>query len=241
MALILRSFLLQRTKNYFKETKNWKRSYVLCVNYNNNIKATIPISKVDTRRLIVNRYTKDHKNSQEENIVIYNGNLKNQIRNLKIFSLGTSFCGLAIQPLIITKASKVGSTTGLIAAIMVAVFSILSPIVLNLVTKRYVTNAYYNPQEQKYVATTYTLFLRVDKIEFTPDDVVVPDITGLFTTCFIKNKPLFFDESLFVDYDHYAKIMGLDKPVDYKLNITDSNDVSIKGDQSEEGNKKHTF
>jgi transmembrane protein 70 len=55
------------------------------------------------------------------------------------------------------------------------------------------------------------------QITFTTDDVVVPDVPGMFTSFQIKGIPLFVDPQLFDKPEHYAKIMGYDKPIDFKL------------------------
>lgn len=56
------------------------------------------------------------------------------------------------------------------------------------------------------------------QLVFTPDDVVVPSVTGMFTSCIIKGTPLFLEQKFFHDPNHYIRIMGYDKPVDFKLN-----------------------
>lgn len=45
----------------------------------------------------------------------------------------------------------------------------------------------------------------------------VPDVPGMFTSIIAKGKPLFIDPSQFSETRHYAKIMGFDKPMDFKL------------------------
>lgn len=67
------------------------------------------------------------------------------------------------------------------------------------------------------------------KIRFTVDDVTVPDVPGMFTSLIVKQKgsgkqiPLFIDPRLFGDHvQHYVKIMGYDKPIDFKLNLTEN-------------------
>lgn len=55
------------------------------------------------------------------------------------------------------------------------------------------------------------------QITFTTDDVDVPDVPGMFTSFQIKGIPLFVDPRLFDEPEHYAKIMGYDKPIDFKL------------------------
>lgn len=55
------------------------------------------------------------------------------------------------------------------------------------------------------------------QLEFKAEDVVVPDIPGMFTTMKAKGKPLFIEARHFTDPLYYAKIMGYDKPLDFKL------------------------
>lgn len=62
-------------------------------------------------------------------------------------------------------------------------------------------------------------------MEFSPDDVVVPDIPGMFTTMSAKGKPLFIEARHFDDPLHYAKIMGYDKPLDFKLGEIEDSDT----------------
>lgn len=45
----------------------------------------------------------------------------------------------------------------------------------------------------------------------------VPEVPGLFTSIIVKGRPLFIDLNQFTDANHYAKIMGFDKPIDLKL------------------------
>lgn len=52
---------------------------------------------------------------------------------------------------------------------------------------------------------------------FKVSDVEVPDVPGMFTSIIAKNRPLFLDPQQFQDASHYAKIMGYDKPIDFKL------------------------
>lgn len=39
----------------------------------------------------------------------------------------------------------------------------------------------------------------------------------MFTSIVVKDKPIFIELSHFKDTGHYAKIMGYDKPIDFKL------------------------
>lgn len=65
---------------------------------------------------------------------------------------------------------------------------------------------------------------------FTPEDVKVPDVPGMFTSIIVKDTPLFLDPNSFDNPDHYVKIMGYDKPIDFKLNLNEkSTEDSKKG------------
>lgn len=50
----------------------------------------------------------------------------------------------------------------------------------------------------------------------------VPEVPGMFTSFEVGKKSLFLEPSLFEDPEHYVKIMGYDKPVDLKLNLTEA-------------------
>ena len=56
------------------------------------------------------------------------------------------------------------------------------------------------------------------QIKFKIKDVHVPSIPGMFTTFRAKNVPLFVDADQFEDPKHYGKIMGYDKPIDFRWN-----------------------
>lgn len=58
---------------------------------------------------------------------------------------------------------------------------------------------------------------------------MVPDVPGMFTSFLVKKKEskkthaLFVDPRLFDDTNHYIKIMGFDKPIDFQLDLTEKN------------------
>lgn len=55
------------------------------------------------------------------------------------------------------------------------------------------------------------------QIHFTVDDVKVPEVPGMFTSFLVKNQPLFVDPHMFKELEHYGRLMGYDKPVDFHL------------------------
>ncbi|CAH2268980.1 transmembrane protein 70 homolog, mitochondrial [Pararge aegeria] len=156
---------------------------------------------------------------------IYYGPLTPQIRAVKIFSVSSSAAGLAAQPLILNEAANIGSTSLIIALCsVVGFFTFVTPILLHLITKKYVTEIHYDPETSTYKATTINFFLSPVVLEFKADEVDVPDIPGMFTTMNAKGKPLFIEARHFTDPLYYAKIMGYDKPLDFKLGEDQSSD-----------------
>ncbi|XP_052894581.1 transmembrane protein 70 homolog, mitochondrial [Anopheles moucheti] len=157
---------------------------------------------------------------KEDNLTdrIYYGSLTPQIRAVKVFSLATSIGGIVAQPILLEQASKVGGMPMIVAVCGFAgFFTFVTPILLHLVTKRYITDLHYDPTNQQYTATTITFFLQREKTQFKVEDVTVPEVGGLFTTFLVKNKAFFVDPQLFPDPTHYIKIMGYDKPIDFKF------------------------
>uniref|UniRef100_A0A182WLX1 Transmembrane protein 70 homolog, mitochondrial n=1 Tax=Anopheles minimus TaxID=112268 RepID=A0A182WLX1_9DIPT len=160
------------------------------------------------------------KPNSEDNLAdrIYYGSLTPQIRAVKVFSLATSIGGIVAQPILLEQASKVGGMPMIVAVCGFAgFFTFVTPILLHLVTKRYITDLHYDPTSQQYTATTITFFLQREKTQFKVEDVTVPEVGGLFTTFLVKNKAFFVDPQLFPDPTHYIKIMGYDKPIDFKF------------------------
>jgi len=147
---------------------------------------------------------------------IYEGILSTQVRMVKLFSLSTSMMGVAMQPII---AQKLGSSVGLVVAVgsFVGFFTFVTPLLIHWLTKKYVMRIDYDPKTDMYSATTLSFFLREKKIQFSLDDVHVPDVPGMFTTFHAKGRPLFIEPSTFNDLEHYGRIMGYDKPIDYRL------------------------
>ncbi|XP_066996647.1 transmembrane protein 70 homolog, mitochondrial [Anabrus simplex] len=156
--------------------------------------------------------------SDKEDDPVYYGNLAPQIRRVKIFSLCTSFGGIAAQPFLLQEVTHFGGYAGLLAVYsFIGFFTFVSPFLIHSITKKYVTELSLNAHTGKYTATVYTFFVQKRKITFSTDDVNVPDIPGMFTSFCVKGIPLFVDPRLFDDPVHYRNIMGFNKPLDLKL------------------------
>ncbi|KAL0892907.1 hypothetical protein ABMA27_014586 [Loxostege sticticalis] len=166
---------------------------------------------------VFRQFSTDSK-EEEQLEHIYAGPLTPQIKAVKIFSLTSSVAGLMAQPIIVKQAATIGSTSLLvIMCSMVGFFTFITPLLLHFVTKKYVTDIHYDPSTGTYKATTINFFLAEKELEFKSEDVTVPDIPGMFTTMHAKGKPLFIEARHFSNPLYYAKIMGYDKPMDFKL------------------------
>ncbi|KAH0534304.1 transmembrane protein 70 homolog, mitochondrial [Cotesia glomerata] len=147
---------------------------------------------------------------------IHEGGLTKVIKGVKIFSLSTSAATLLIQPFIIPTALQsggMGAAAGL--AVSFGMFAVLTPMFLHIFAGRYVTDIHYDKKRDLYIASTWSIFLRKKKFEFTPKDVEKPGLAQLLTTVLVKGRPMFFILEDFSDLRHYELIMGYDKPMDF--------------------------
>lgn len=136
--------------------------------------------------------------------------------------------GLIAQPILYEQAAKLGGSTPVIVAVcgFVGFFTFVTPFLLHVITKRYVTELHYDPVTKEYDATIITFYLAKKHVKFCVEDVTVPEVPGMFTSFLVNPKgskdpvALFVDPKLFEDPTHYVKIMGYDRPIDFKLNLT---------------------
>lgn len=107
-------------------------------------------------------------NIQTQNVEwqnIYKGMLAPRIRNLKIVSFMTSGIGLCIQPLLLQKAAEVGSSLAATIGVctIAGFFTFITPVLIHLVTRKYVTSLEYNEKNDEYIATVLSFFLQPKK------------------------------------------------------------------------------
>lgn len=149
---------------------------------------------------------------------VYYGLLTPQIKSVKIFSVSSSIVGIVAQPFLYTEIVKAGNIPTIVAAYsFIGFFTFITPLLLHMITKKYVTHLSYNKEKDVYIAKTVNFFCMTQETEFKIDDVKVPDVAGMFTTLYVKKKALFLDPRMFEEPEHYTKLMGYDKPIDLKL------------------------
>lgn len=124
-----------------------------------NTKCITSVQKIIGRNY-ANKLNEDNKLER-----IYYGPLTPQIKAVKIFSLSSSAAGLLAQPIILKEASSIGSTSLLIAICsVVGFFTFVTPLLLHIITKKYVTEVYYDPDTMNYTAITLNFFLVPKKV-----------------------------------------------------------------------------
>ncbi|XP_076665073.1 transmembrane protein 70 homolog, mitochondrial [Andrena cerasifolii] len=223
MAAVLRACILVQRKRCLQEFALLGRTVTCFTSNSSNVK-DFGVKHFSTE-----------SNSESEKEYIYKGILTKRIFMVKGFSILSSCVALAAQPFLYMQAAQGDNLAAMFAVFgIVGVFAIGTPLFLHSVSKNYVTDLYYYPKEDKYLAELYTFFLRKKKIEFRVGDVHVPDVTGMFTSCFVKGKPMFLHEHDFTDVTHYFNIMGHYKPIDFKLgNVNPVDSIKEKPDQPE--------
>lgn len=85
-----------------------------------------------------------------------------RIRSLKIVSFMTSGLGLCVQPLLLQKAAEAGSSLAATIGVctITGFFTFVTPLLIHLVTRKYVTTLEYNEKKDEYIATVISLFLK---------------------------------------------------------------------------------
>ncbi|EDV97427.1 transmembrane protein 70 homolog, mitochondrial [Drosophila grimshawi] len=163
---------------------------------------------------------------------IYYGTLAPRMKIVKLFSLTTSLVGIAAQPILLEQGMKIGGTgMGIFLCTIGGFFTFVTPLLLHFITKKYVTELHYNTVTDEYTATTISVILLKIKTKFRTSDVTVPEVPGMFTSFLVKKRPLFVDPALFDDPEHYVRIMGYDKPIDFKLNVNAESEQAKKKQQ----------
>ncbi|XP_076263739.1 transmembrane protein 70 homolog, mitochondrial [Rhynchophorus ferrugineus] len=201
--------------NIFRST-----NLLYLVTVNKNISRCL-FKKINTTYIVQQKYASHEANAKKQTqgpIEIYNGPLTPHIKAVKLFSLSSSIIGIVGQPLLYKSVVSTGSLPIIIAGYtFIGFFTFVTPILLHFITKKYVTQLNYDEVKDTYIAKTVNFFCITEKTEFKVDDVKVPDVPGMFTSMHIKGKPLFMDPRTFEEPEHYRRIMGYDKPIDFKL------------------------
>lgn len=100
------------------------------------------------------------KQTPDQPIKVYYGTLTPRMKAVKVFSLTTSLTGMAAQPIIMEQGSKLGGAPMMYFMCgVVGFFTFVTPVLLHVITKKYVTEITYDPRLEEYTATTISFFL----------------------------------------------------------------------------------
>lgn len=150
--------------------------------------------------------------------LVYVGQLTKQLKSAKFLSLSSSLLGIMLMPFL----NDTLSTSSIFAQLFVfgttGFFIFVTPMFSQFLGRRYVSRLYYNYEEKKFKAILLSFFMTEYKLEFSINDVFVPDIPGPFSTVKLKqtNRNLFIDLHQLQDVELAQKIYGYDKPFDIK-------------------------
>lgn len=149
--------------------------------------------------------------------LVYVGTLSKGVKLAKAFSVTSSGIALCMQPFIIGELNSLPLPIQMAVGGGIGFFIMATPILMHWLTKRYVTTMYFNRDEEEFTAATYSLFLREKLWKFTTKDVEIPTTPGLLTSIKVRGKPLFCDQTLFLDKDAYIRLMKYDEPLEWQL------------------------
>lgn len=149
--------------------------------------------------------------------LVYLGPLASLVKGVKMFSISTSVIGLSLQPYLLLHAGDHNVVATVAVGGVIGFFIFATPLLIHWITKKYVTDLYFNKESGQYTAATITFFLRRKELAFKSSEVVVPDIPGMFTFLIAKGKPLFMDPQMFLSREAYIRLMGYDKPLEWEL------------------------
>ena len=78
-----------------------------------------------------------------------------------MFSLTTSIVGVCAQPVLYEQAVRLGSSTPVIVAVcgFIGFFTFITPFLIHMITKKYVTELHFDKNSREYIATVITFYL----------------------------------------------------------------------------------
>lgn len=168
-------------------------------------------------RIQVDQFTQLPLEDPQKGQLIYSGPLTRTIRAVKILSLSTSTLGLCMQPVILMRSAEASLFLKIAFSSFFSFFIFITPLLIHMISKKYVTGAYFEPNSKTFTASKYSFFCRSLEMKFTAEDVKVPDVAGPFTSLIVKDTALFMDPKFFLDKNAYIHLMGFDKPLDWEL------------------------
>lgn len=154
--------------------------------------------------------------------LVYTGKLDKSFRAAKSLSLASSLGGAICYPVMLPKILEETSIFLAIGyTIISATFVLLTPSLIQMICKRYLTSLYYDDKTGQFTGFYKNFFMMKREIQFRAEDVEVPPITGMFTSMLIQNRPFFINHDDFDDKFVLKKMLGYDKEFDFSKYTND--------------------
>ena len=158
-------------------------------------------------------------NKKDESAIgklVYVGKLDKPFKAAKSLSLASSLGGAMCYPVMLPKILEEASIFVAIGySIISATFVLLTPTLIQMISKRYLTSLYYHENTEQFTGYYKNFFMLERQIRFRAEDVEVPPITGMFTSMLIRNQPFFINHDDFDDKTLLKRMLGYDKEFDF--------------------------
>lgn len=147
-------------------------------------------------------------------VLVYTGRMAQYVKAVKTLSLSTSMLALLAQPAVIAAAKDdLMFKAGLMGSISAVIVS--TPALVHFVTKKYVTDVYFNEDTKVFTLAHRSFFLRRKELQYTAGDVVLPFAPRMFVSHIVKGRGFFIELEAFRDTEIYKHMVGFDKPMDF--------------------------
>uniref|UniRef100_A0A8C2A7P8 Transmembrane protein 70 n=1 Tax=Cyprinus carpio TaxID=7962 RepID=A0A8C2A7P8_CYPCA len=164
----------------------------------------------------------------EDGELIYNGNLGKAVLGVKFFSYSSSMFSLCVMPYVLLKTGIGVNSLALQVAFcgIIGFFTFLTPVLLHLITKGYLVRLFHNKETDMYTAITYSALLVEKRTVFHQSDVIIPDVSRMFTSFYAKKRSMLVNPMLFPLPHDYNHLMGYDRPFSFDTDDLNKPDKS---------------
>ncbi|XP_073705821.1 transmembrane protein 70, mitochondrial [Garra rufa] len=164
----------------------------------------------------------------EDGELIYTGNLGKAVLGVKFFSYSSSMFSLCVMPYVLMKTGIGVNSLALKVAFcgVIGFFTFMTPVLLHLITKGYVVRLYHNKETDMYTAITYSALLVEKRTVFHQRDVVIPDVSRMFTSFYAKKRSMLVNPMFFPLPHDYNHLMGYDRPFSFDTDDLNKPDKS---------------
>ncbi|XP_043111028.1 transmembrane protein 70, mitochondrial [Puntigrus tetrazona] len=173
------------------------------------------------------RWYKPLPDQSKDGELIYRGSLAKAVLGVKLLSYSSSMFTLCVMPFILKKAGvDLNSMAQLLTFCGIGLFTFVIPFLLHMLTKGYIVRLYHNTETDMYTAITYSAVLVEKRTVFHQSDVVIPDVSRMFTSFYAKKRSMLVNPELFSLPHAYNHLMGYDRPFSFDTDDLNKPDKS---------------